>query len=275
MTSDTKLWDPDRYDEHSRLQETIANLFLNRLKRRFSLSTEHSYLLDIGCGSGRVSQFILNTFPGVSITGIDTSQEMIDFASRHFQNPRMSFRLDKAEELKSIPTLSMDAITSFSCLHWVQNHPAAFRAMQRVLKPGGWLGVMLAAETGFDDPIDRVYAQAINEEPWKSYFANPIQQLDWNISEPKVLKAQLEECGLKVLDIDALNFDYYFDDRKTFESWISASFQQLKILPKQLQESCSQRIAELYLQVTIEQQPTGKRCIYKIDALMLMAQKSD
>lgn len=268
MATDTKLWDADQYNTHSRLQEAIATHFLNQLKQRFSFKLEHPHLLDIGCGSGRVTQLILNSFPNLHITGVDASVEMIKFANQNHKKPQLSFHADRAETLETISTNSMDAIISLCCLHWVHDHLAAFKAMQRVLKINGWIGMVFAAETGFDDPIDRAYAQAILEEPWKSYFAKSSEHFQWNIAEPKILSAQLEKCGFKVLEMGNLNFDYSFADKESFESWILASFQQIKLLPQDLQESCARRIAELYLQIT-----SAEQCVYKVDALMIISQK--
>lgn len=271
---DMDLWKAECYDENSRLQQTIAQNFLSLLQNQFSLQP-NAFLLDIGCGNGRITSSILNNYAEIRILGVDASADMINFANNHFGNSQVKFCVDKAEELNTIQSESIDAITSFSCLHWVFDHKGAFQRMYDVLKPAGWLGCMFAAETGFDDPIDYAFAQAMQEEPWRDYFKEPVAQVGWNIAQPKNIKKQLEEVGFQVVLLDVQNFDYYFESSVAFENWILASAQQLKLLPLEFQRSCAARIAELYLKATSERQPLNGQCIYQVDAFMLMAVKPD
>ena len=165
------LWKAKVYDENSRLQFKITENFLTILQNRFNLDLPaHAQLLDVGCGTGRNTELLMRMFPRVTIKGIDASREMIDFANQLYANSQTDFSLDRAEELKTVGSESIDALTSFSCLHWVHDLPKAFHAMHRVLKRGGRMALMFAADTGYDDPIDRAYAQAIQEKPMETFF---------------------------------------------------------------------------------------------------------
>lgn len=268
------LWKAECYDENSRLQQTIAQNFLNLLQKEFSLQP-NAFLLDIGSGNGRITASILNSYANIQILGVDASADMVNFANNHFGNSHVTFCVDRAEELKTIQSNSIDAITSFSCLHWVFDHKSAFQRMYDALKPAGWLGCMFAAETGFDDPLDHALAQAMQEKPWVDYFKDPIAQVGWNIVKPKNVKKQLEEIGFQIVLMDVQNFDYYFENSTSFENWILACAQQLKLLPLELQRSCAARIAELYLNASSEKQPLNGRCIYQVDSFMLMAVKPE
>lgn len=267
-----ELWKADCYDENSKLQQKIAENFLNLLHERFHRLPTNSLLLDVGCGTGKLAELIQSRFPGIEIVGIDASKEMIAFANLHYANANVSFHQDRAEELKTIDSQSVGAIVSFSCLHWVQDQEAAFRAMYRVLKPGGWMGVMFAAETGVDDPIDRAYAEVIQEAPWADYFKGATSS-DWNIVESKLIKSQVENIGFQIDFMGTQNFDFIFKNKDAFAMWIIACFQQLKALPPELQLSSSARIAERYLHSTSHFQPKGPECAYRVDAFMLTAEK--
>ncbi len=271
--STVSLWNADTYDVHSKLQQTSAERFLKLLKNRFDLKKNGS-LLDIGSGTGRTSQLIFNDFPEIYLTGVDASKEMVDFANRHFRNSRMSFFQDRAEELKTIAEESFDAAVSFFCLHWVKDQKAAFESIFRVLKPGGWVGLIFAAETGWDDPIDKAYDRALSEEPWKGFFKkNAPQDVGWYCQEVKAVREQLEQCGFEVVFQGAQNADYFFENRKAFEAWIHATSQQLKLLPLDLQSTCASRIAEIYLELTSDCQKSGSECLYHIEGCMWMAVK--
>lgn len=267
-----ELWNGNDYDENSQLQKTIANNFLAIVYQKFSALKPNSILLDIGCGNGKITRSLLNNFPGITIVGIDSSADMIGFANEHYSNEKVSFYIDKAEELKTITEESIDAITSFSCLHWVKDQYSAFKKMYDALKPGGWMSLMFAAETGFDDPIDHAYAQAINEDTYKKYFLHYTSDVEWYIAKPDNINNKLSEIGFNVIYMDTQNFNYYFRDAESFKNWVLATFQQLKLLPtKKLREDCARRIVDLYLQAT--KQNINEKCYYQVDAFMVMAIK--
>lgn len=267
------LWEAGFYDKNSQLQQKIAENFLDLLEEKeFPF---HGHLLDIGCGTGRLTSSIQSKFPGVYITGIDASKEMIAFANHHYSNTNLSFYQDRAEELKVIETNSIDAILSFSCLHWVHDQETAFRAMYRVLQSGGWIGLMFAAETGIDDPMDKANAQAIQEEPWNVYFKNSGKEVEWYCAKPAVIKSQLEKIGFHIHFMGEQNFDFVFEDEQALAKWILGCFIELKLLPSDLQLRCAQRIAQLYLQATAHFQPKGPQCIYRSDAFMVIAEKTN
>jgi ubiquinone/menaquinone biosynthesis C-methylase UbiE len=96
-------------------------------------------ILDFGCGTGITEQYLLETFPDCSITGIDASAE--------------SIRLAEQQELKGVsyihcdsphlpcPDRSFDLIYTNGTMHHI---PAVDRInylteLNRVLKPGGAL----------------------------------------------------------------------------------------------------------------------------------------
>ena len=52
---------------------------LNRIK-------DNSAILDLACGPGNVSYYLKKYMPGLAITGVDISEEMIDLAKRRIQD---------------------------------------------------------------------------------------------------------------------------------------------------------------------------------------------
>lgn len=82
-------------------------------------------LLDIGCGTGDVTiDFILPLLPQnfLRLVGADISEHMIRYARNTFNYPKISFiTMDIGQELSNDDLDLFDHITSFYCLHWVQN----------------------------------------------------------------------------------------------------------------------------------------------------------
>ncbi len=47
---------------------------------------DNSTILDLACGPGNVSYYLKKNMPGLAITGVDISEEMIDMAKRRIQD---------------------------------------------------------------------------------------------------------------------------------------------------------------------------------------------
>ena len=132
-------------------------------------------VLDFGCGTGETTLALAEGELGGAgtpgeVVGVDLSQEMIQHCQSHHQtstNPSLSFtQLDvtRAESFISSNLASFSCLTSFSCLHWVQDMPAAVRMFNKVLKVGGRFVLVMA--TG-GTRWRKVYDQMKTEEKWR------------------------------------------------------------------------------------------------------------
>ena len=65
------------------MQQTWARELIARLNLR---GDEH--ILDVGCGDGKVTAEIARAVPRGSVTGVDASPEMIEFAQKDFSGRR-------------------------------------------------------------------------------------------------------------------------------------------------------------------------------------------
>jgi SAM-dependent methyltransferase len=112
-----------------------VDVALRRLDPRW-LATART--LEIGCGAGRMSEFLL---PRVrSLTGIDVSTEMIDLArTRLGSRPNLELIPTSGNDLALFADGSFDLIVSYVVLHHVPKSVVRdyFREIRRVLRPGG------------------------------------------------------------------------------------------------------------------------------------------
>lgn len=92
--------------------------------------------LDIGCGTGALSQTILDVASPREITGIDPSEGYITFARQQVRDHRVSFRIGDAEALPEA-SASYDAVVSGLVLNFVPQPSRAVAEMQRVARVGG------------------------------------------------------------------------------------------------------------------------------------------
>jgi SAM-dependent methyltransferase len=71
------------------------------------------------------------------VIGIDISAALIEVAIRRRDQPSLSFRLDDARELRTVSKMSIDIAVCQMALMDIADHRAFFRAVRRVLVPGG------------------------------------------------------------------------------------------------------------------------------------------
>jgi SAM-dependent methyltransferase len=137
IVADTYDYTASTYDEKQ--FGTVAEpleAFARLLKKQ---QIQKHHILDIGCNVGWEASFLIAR--GFTVTGIDTSTEMVQKSST--RAPQGKFREMQVHDLQFPPEQIFDAIWSTRTLMHI---PQAFvidllASWKRVLKPGGILGV--------------------------------------------------------------------------------------------------------------------------------------
>lgn len=130
---------PERTEMHLRRYEFVEPFVAGRR------------VLDIACGTGYGSRFLLDQGQAASVLGLDVDPSAIDYATRRFAAgvapDRLRFALGDAARL-NIPTGSIDVIASFETIEHVPDAAAALAEFRRVLTPGGRLCISTPNDTG-------------------------------------------------------------------------------------------------------------------------------
>jgi len=97
-------------------------------------------LLDLGCGTGRLTSLCRAAVPGAHIACADPAPAMVEESRRKFvRDTDMSFTVAAAEDLSHFETNSFDVVISSFALHHIEidRLPLAAAEIHRVLRPGG------------------------------------------------------------------------------------------------------------------------------------------
>lgn len=81
-----------------------------------SFSKEHPKILEIGCGPGNMTKYLLSKRPDFQIYGIDVAPQMIELARAN--NPSADFAVMDARQIKDLTT-TYDGIISGFCLPYL------------------------------------------------------------------------------------------------------------------------------------------------------------
>jgi tRNA (cmo5U34)-methyltransferase len=102
--------------------------------------------VDTGCGTGRLVQQALASFPATQFILADPSEAMLGQARTHFSNEesarlKILLPIGSAGLVSQIGKSSADVLTAIQCHHYLQRAERmdALRACYEVLRPGGLL----------------------------------------------------------------------------------------------------------------------------------------
>ncbi len=184
-------WDARVYDRTSAPQQSWAQDVLDRLAGIAPDAT----LLDVGCGTGRVTERLLELVPRGRVLAIDASPEMVELA-RERLGDRAEVWCESALELELDEQL--DAVFSTATLHWVPEHDRMWRVLAAALRPGGVLetqcggaGNIARVRAAIDDAAAAQAPELAGFSPW--VFATPEE------TERRLSAAGFEaiRCGLE------------------------------------------------------------------------------
>jgi trans-aconitate 2-methyltransferase len=164
-------WDAQTYDVSSEPQQAWASDVLARLVGIPADAT----VLDVGCGTGRVTESLLALVPRGRVMAIDASADMVTLARERLGDRAEVWCQDVLQLELDQP---VDAILSTAALHWVPDHDRMWARLAQSLRPGGIIEIQCGGEgniAGVREVIARVareeFPELVGFSPW--VFAGP------------------------------------------------------------------------------------------------------
>lgn len=175
-------WDARTYDESSEPQQEWASDVLERLA---GISPDAT-VLDVGCGTGRVTEALLALVPRGRVLALDAAQEMVAAARKRLGDRATVWRQDVLELELDRP---VDAIVSTAALHWVADHDRLWARLARALRPGG----VLEVQCGGRGNIERV--RAVIDAVARDVAPELAGWSPWVFAGPHETERRLREAG--------------------------------------------------------------------------------
>jgi trans-aconitate 2-methyltransferase len=177
-------WDGTSYDRISGTMEALGLDVLDRLTLQGD-----EVVLDAGCGSGRITEALIERLPRGRVIAVDESASMIDAARRRL-GPDADLRVADLLELELDEPV--DAILSTATFHWIADHDRLFARLHAALRTGG----RLVAQCGGEGNIDILRAKArevLAHEPYAHHFRD--WRAPWNYAAPEPTRERLLGAG--------------------------------------------------------------------------------
>jgi trans-aconitate 2-methyltransferase len=173
------------YDRISAPLERIGREVLERL----ALSG-YETVLDAGCGTGRVTEALLERLPRGHVIGVDGSAEMLE-AARARLGDRVELIHQDLDQL-DLDGRCVDAILSTATFHWLADHPQLFTRLRAALRDGGQL-VAQCGGTGNTAELTAAVRAVGDRAPYAAQlggWAGP-----WNFVAPEQTAERLRTAG--------------------------------------------------------------------------------
>ena len=177
-------WDAATYHRVSEPQfawgvETLARLDL----------TGDETVLDVGCGTGRVTGLLADRLPRGRVIAVDAAPSMADAARAALGQRATVLRADVLELELDEP---VDIVFSTATFHWILDHERLFGRVATLLRPDG----RLVAQCGGEGNVERFLAAAdrlMAREPYRPHFAG--WERTWRFASAEGTQALLRAAG--------------------------------------------------------------------------------
>ena len=109
------------------------------------LPSHATSVLDIGCGTGIMTQFLQEKYAKATIIGIDPAEGMVKVCQKKWRgDQRASFLVTAVEQYE--PAQQFEVIVASSCFHWVNDKRGALERIRQWLVPGGHFAIAVMVE---------------------------------------------------------------------------------------------------------------------------------
>jgi len=260
------VWNAADYAANSAVQQTWARELIAQLHLRGD-----EQVLDVGCGDGKVTAELGRAVPRGSVTGIDASPQMIEFAQHTFpvkKNSNLHFEICDARKIGPVgrvtpcahsfdvsggertarPTLAtgqFDLIFSNAALHWVDDHEAILHGAASVLKPGGRLVVSCGGRGNAHD-VFLALRPEIRLKRWRQFFRKI--EAPYYFYSPADYEKWLPRCGFETRRVKLVPKDAVYPGRDGFAAWLRTTWlPYTQRVPKDAREEFIAGVTNRYL----------------------------
>ncbi|WKZ35408.1 MAG: class I SAM-dependent methyltransferase [Anaerolineales bacterium] len=164
--------------------------------------------LDVGCGTGALSQTVLQFTEPARIKGIDRSEGFVNFAREHVRDDYVQFEVGDAEALTDGDG-TFDAVVSGLVLNFIPHPERALAEMTRVTRVGGVAAVYVWDYAEGMQFIRHFFDAAIALDPKATEHDEGPR---FPICHPDALKRLFESTGLRNVEVRPIEVPTIFRD---------------------------------------------------------------
>ncbi len=230
-------WNAEQYDTAKAPQIDAGRDLIAQAAIR-----EQESLLDLGCGTGKLTIELARLAAAGRVTGIDPSPEMLDkaqAAAEGLGNLRLLRIPAQAMEF----TDEFDLVFSNSALQWIREQEDVIRRVFHSLRNGGRIAFQMPAKdfcTAFFDSIQGAIASLAYERFFEGW------RIPWRFPVVEEFRDMLEQAGFRAIRVFSREYRLAFHALADVLTWWSSAGLRpyLAVLPEGAQEHFLEEFGE-------------------------------
>ncbi len=154
-------WNPEKYNEFKTLRYKPFFDLIAHIQDKPNMT-----VIDLGCGTGELTNMLSEKLTNPSVKGIDSSKEMLEkakeFTSIQFDQKTIEEQINTGEK--------WDLVFANASIQWVDNHEELFPEIISLLNPDGQLAIQMPCQN--ENLLNQIVIELVQEEPYKSALNN-------------------------------------------------------------------------------------------------------
>ncbi|OUL63631.1 methyltransferase domain-containing protein [Flavobacterium sp. AJR] len=154
-------WNPEKYNEFKTLRYKPFFDLIAHIQDKPNMK-----VVDLGCGTGELTNMLSEKLTNPSVKGIDSSKEMLEkakeFTSIQFDQKTIEEQINTREK--------WDLVFANASIQWVDNHEELFPKIISLLNPDGQLAIQMPCQN--ENLLNQIVIELVQEEPYKSALNN-------------------------------------------------------------------------------------------------------
>jgi trans-aconitate 2-methyltransferase len=172
-------------------------------------------VVDIGCGPGNSTELLVQRWPQATVTGIDTSADMLRQARQRL--PGHNFV--EANVAHWVPPPNADCLFANAIFQWVTGHIKQLQRLLGALPPGGVLAVQMP--DNLDEPVHVLMREVAHLEPWRATLAENARARDV-LPQPGIYYDALKPLCTR-LEIWHTVYNHVMEDASAIVEWVKGT----------------------------------------------------
>ena len=260
----TDTWDPAQYDKFQREREQPFFDLLALVRPAPGMR-----VVDLGCGTGKLTQVLHEQLAALETVGIDRSASMLAGASDGAAPPGLRFEVGTIESFATQePATRWDLIFSNAALHWVDGHERLIERFATALASSGQLAFQVPAQ--HDTMTHRLAEELTTVEPFKSALGS------WRRSQPvltpEAYARLLYRYGFSDPKVRLIVYPHVLASREDVVEWVKGTM--LTEYKRQLPGDLYERFVEEYRGRLLARLEDARPFFYPFKRILCWGQRS-
>ncbi len=253
------VWDPEQYERFG-VQRTQPFYDLLALVR----PRPGMRVVDLGCGTGELTQVLHRRLTAAETMGIDSSPAML---AKSGAFAKKGLRFERADIRHFASDHRYDLIFSNAALQWVPDHRDLLYRLTASLAANGQLAVQVPAND--DHPSHVVATEVAGEEPFGEALDGYTRPN--HVLEPEGYAILLDRLGYREQHVGLQVYGHRLGSREDVVEWVKGSL--LTDYRGRMPAELYQRFLDRYRERLIAQLDDTKPYFYPFKRILMWAQR--